>query len=69
MKLIKFGFYLVLSLILLTANIRAEGVDGKKGKVLNKTTGTPGATKFNINNISTFFGNDGISDLSTTGDS
>ena len=49
--------------------VRAEGVDGKKGKVLNKTTGTPGATKFNINNISTFFGNDGISDLSTTGDS
>ncbi len=71
MKLIKFSFYLVLSLILLSSNVivRAEGVDGKKGKVLNKTTGTPGATKFNINNISTFFGNDGISDLSTTGDS
>ncbi len=71
MKLIKFSFYLVLSLILLNTNIivRAEGVEGKKGKELSKTTGTPAATKFNINNISTFFGNDGISDLSTTGDS
>ena len=71
MKLIKFSFYLVLSLILLgsTVIVRAEGVDGKKGKVLNKTTGTPGATKFNINNISSFFGNDGVSDLNTTGDS
>lgn len=71
MKLIKFGFYLVLSLILLSANVnvRAEGVDGKKGKVLNKTTGTPAATKFNINNISTFFSNNGASDLSNTGDS
>lgn len=71
MKLIKFSFYLVLSLILLSSStiVRAEGVEGKKGKVLNKTTGTPASTKFNINNISTFFGNDGISDLSTTGDS
>lgn len=71
MKLIKFGFYLVLSLILLSSNItvRAEGVEGKKGKVLNKTTGTPATTKFNINNISTFFTNDGASDLSVTGDS
>ena len=71
MKLIKFSFYLILSLILLSSSaiVRAEGVDGKKGKVLNKTTGTPATTKFNINNISTFFTNDGASDLSVTGDS
>ncbi len=70
MKLIKSSFYLVFSLILLSSFVlRAEGVEGKdKGKVY-KTTGTPQNTKFNINNISTFFGNDGISDLSTTGDS
>jgi len=69
MKLIKFGFYLVLTLILLSANVnvRAEGVDGKKGKVLNKTTGSPAATKFNINNISTFFYNNGDSDVSNKG--
>ncbi len=71
MKLIKISFYLVLTLILLGTfvNVQAKGVEGTKGKVLNKTTGTPAATKFNINNISTFFGNDGISDLSYTGDS
>jgi len=71
MKLIKFSFYLVLSLILFNSGIavKAEGVEGKKGKVLSKTTGTPAATKFNINNISTFFTNDGQSDLSTSGDS
>ncbi len=71
MKLIKFGFYLILTLVLLSASVpvRAEGVDGTKGKVLSKTTGTPATTKFNINNISTFFTNDGASDLSVTGDS
>jgi len=70
MKLIKISFYLVLSLILLGTfvNVQAKGVEGTKGKVL-KTTGSPATTKFNINNISTFFTNDGASDLSTTGDS
>ena len=69
MKLIKFGFYLVLTFILLSANVnvRAEGVNGKKGKVLNKTTGSPAATKFNINNISTFFYDNGDSDVSNKG--
>ncbi|MFA5803373.1 MAG: T9SS type A sorting domain-containing protein [Melioribacteraceae bacterium] len=70
MKLIKISFYLVLTLILLGTfiNVQAKGVEGTKGKVL-KTTGSPAATKFNINNISTFFQNDGQSDLSNTGDS
>ncbi|HOI30924.1 MAG TPA: T9SS type A sorting domain-containing protein [Melioribacteraceae bacterium] len=70
MKLIRSSFYLAFALILLCSfSLKAEGVEGKeKGKVY-KTAGTPGVTKFNINNISTFFGNDGISDLSTTGDS
>ncbi len=70
MKLIKSSFYLVFSLILLSSFVlKAEGVEGKdKGKVY-KTTGSPQNTKFNINNISTFFGNDGISDLSISGDS
>jgi hypothetical protein len=68
MKLIKISVYLVLSLFLLTWNISAKDAEGTKGKVL-KTTGTPAATKFNINNISTFFSNDGQSDLSNTGDS
>jgi hypothetical protein len=70
MKLIKSSFYLVFSLILLSSFVlKAEGVEGKdKGKVY-KTTGSPQITKFNINNISTFFGNDGISDLNITGDS
>jgi len=70
MKLIKISFYLVLTLILLGTfvNVQAKGVEGTKGKVL-KTTGSPASTKFNINNVSTFFSNDGQSDLSNTGDS
>lgn len=70
MKLIKSSLYLALSCLLLLSVISygKEGAEGTKGK-LNKTTGTPNTTKFNINNISTFFVNDGQSDLSVTGDS
>lgn len=69
MKLIKIGFYLVLPLLLLvnSVNLMAKDSEKNKGKML-KTTGSPATTKFNINNISTFFSNDGQSDLSTTGD-
>jgi hypothetical protein len=70
MKLIRTSLYLVFSLILLSGLcLKAEGVEGKNKDKVYKTTGTPATTKFNINNVSTFFGNDGISDLSTTGDS
>jgi hypothetical protein len=69
MKLIKISFYLVLSLLLLgsSPSLWAKGGEGTKKKVM-KTNGTPAATKFNINNVSTFFSNDGASDLSNTGD-
>lgn len=69
MKLIKISFYLALSLLLLgsSPNLWAKGGEGTKRKVL-KTNGSPAATKFNINNVSTFFSNNGASDLSNTGD-
>ncbi len=71
MRLIKNSFYLILSLVLLSSTIStyAKGEEGKKGKVLYKTTGTPGITKFNISNVSTFIGNDGYTDNNITGDS
>jgi len=69
MKFKKFSFYLVLSLILLglNVNVTAKGVEGKKGDKMLKPTGTPAETKFNINNVSTFFTHDGDSDVSPAG--
>ncbi|MCX6011830.1 MAG: hypothetical protein NTV30_00140, partial [Chloroflexi bacterium] len=67
MKLIKISFCFILLLILLGAStsVRAEG-EGKKNKnnkVLSPNGTGPYITKFNINNISTFFSFDGDSDL------
>ena len=47
---------------------RAEGGD-KKNNTLNKITGSPVYKKFNINRISTFFKNDGESDINPNGNS
>ena len=49
-------------------DVRAEGGD-KKDNTLNKITGSPVYKKFNINNISTFFKNDGESDINPNGNS
>ncbi len=47
---------------------KAEGGD-KKNNTLNKPTGSPVYKKFNINRISTFFKNDGESDINPNGNS
>ena len=62
-----------LSIFLLLAafvfiEVKAEGGD-KKNSRLNKVTGQPVYKKFNINNISTFFKNDGESDINPNGNS
>ena len=62
-----------LSIFLLLAafafmDVRAEGGD-KKSNTLNKITGSPSYIKFNINRISTWFKNDGESDINPDGNS
>ncbi|MGE5497266.1 MAG: hypothetical protein ACM3Q2_04315, partial [Syntrophothermus sp.] len=56
---------MVLAVSIFTAvfftNINAEGGGGKSN--LKKSDGTPSYARFNINNISTFFYSDGISDI------
>ena len=54
----------VLMLLLVSAPKQyAERTDGKKVKSLNKTTGAPSYTRFNINKISTWIKNDGEADI------
>ncbi|HEX2868940.1 MAG TPA: T9SS type A sorting domain-containing protein [Ignavibacteriales bacterium] len=67
-KLIK---YISILLILagFSAQVYAEGVNKGKKTSLNKVAGSPSATKFNINQISTWFMNDGSSDLDNLGNS
>ncbi|NLT50299.1 MAG: T9SS type A sorting domain-containing protein [Ignavibacteria bacterium] len=43
-------------------SVNAEGIRDKKAS-LNKSAGSPAQTKFNINNVSTYFSNNGDSDL------
>jgi hypothetical protein len=67
-KSIKYLSIFLLLIVFAFMDVRAEGGD-KKNNSLNKTTGTPVYKKFNINNISTFFKNDGESDINPTGNS
>ncbi|MCU7491579.1 MAG: hypothetical protein HF300_10790 [Ignavibacteria bacterium] len=67
-KLIKFISILLL-LAGFTAQVYAEGVSKGSKRPLRKTNGTPSSTKFNINQIATWFINDGSSDLDNLGNS
>lgn len=49
-------------------SVNAEGIRDKKAS-LNKSAGSPAQTKFNINNVSTYFSNNGDSDLDPAGNS
>ncbi len=49
-------------------DVKAEGGD-KKNNTLNKITGSPVYKKFNVNRISTYFKNDGESDINPNGNS
>lgn len=65
-KLIRF-LSLILLFLACGTMIFAEG--NKKDKALSKVTGQPSYTHLNINNISTFFYNNGSSDISALGSS
>ena len=52
----------VLIIFIQTTSLFADGGDKTKNKSLNKILGTPSATRFNINNISTRIVNDGTCD-------
>ena len=54
--------------IFTSVQILGEG-GNKKNSPLQKTNGVPSYTKFNINNISTWFKNDGESDINQNGNS
>ncbi|AFN73529.1 hypothetical protein MROS_0285 [Melioribacter roseus P3M-2] len=67
-KLIKL-INLTLMLLAFTALTFAKGGGDKKANSLYKALGEPVYTKFNINNISTWFKNDGESDINQNGNS
>jgi hypothetical protein len=62
-KVFSYLLLFLCSVVFVATNIFAEGKDEKKSQVLNKTAGQPIRTLLNINNISTVFKNDGISDI------
>ncbi|MBU2493870.1 MAG: T9SS type A sorting domain-containing protein [Bacteroidetes bacterium] len=63
--------YLLLITLILTSSIQlnAEGDQRYRQKKLYKSNGQPGYAIFNINNISTYFKNDGKSDIVPDGNS
>ncbi|MCK9279473.1 MAG: T9SS type A sorting domain-containing protein [Melioribacteraceae bacterium] len=68
-KKIAFISTLILLILIFTSiQIHSEGGDKKKSP-LQKINGEPSYTKFNINNISTWFKNDGESDINQNGNS
>ncbi len=66
---IKFARTLSLVVLVLFASAMVFAKGGDKKPVLNKSLGEPVYTKFNINNISTWFKNDGESDINQNGNS
>jgi hypothetical protein len=68
LKSIKYLSIFLLLLAFAFMDVRAEGGD-KKNNTLNKITGAPVYKKFNINRISTYFKNDGESDINPNGNS
>jgi hypothetical protein len=65
----KFTLILMMSVIFLVPDSRAEGDKNEKGKALQKINTQVAITSLNINNISTYFYNNGISDISSLGNS
>ena len=68
LKSIKYLSIFLLLVAFAFMDVRAEGGD-KKSNTLTKITGSPVYKKFNINRISTFFKNDGESDINPNGNS
>lgn len=68
LKSIKYLSIFLLLVAFAFIDVRAEGGD-KKDNTLRKITGSPVYKKFNINNISTYFKNDGESDINPNGNS
>jgi hypothetical protein len=67
---IKYILVFVMSIFFLASGLRAEGdKKDKNNNVLNKTNTYVALTSLNINNISTYFYNNGISDISAQGNS
>jgi len=71
-KIIKYFLVFLISILILTPEmLQAEGnkKDGGNNQKLNKTTSQTASTYLDINNISSFFFNNGISDISSSGNS
>lgn len=69
-RTIKYILVFVMSIFFLAPGLRAEGDKKEKNNnVLNKTNVQVALTSLNINNISTYFYNNGISDISAQGNS
>ncbi|MBK7632044.1 MAG: hypothetical protein IPJ23_15310 [Ignavibacteriales bacterium] len=69
-RTIKYILVFVISIFFLVPGLRAEGdKKDKNNNVLNKTNTYVALTSLNINNISTYFYNNGISDISAQGNS
>ncbi|HSW56366.1 MAG TPA: hypothetical protein VLH59_14865, partial [Ignavibacteriaceae bacterium] len=68
LKSIKYLSIFLLLVAFAFMDLRAEGGD-KKSNTLTKITGSPVYKKFNINRISTYFKNDGESDINPNGNS
>lgn len=66
---LKKSITLILGLVFCASFMFAEGLEKGKKKPTGKISGQPTVTKLNINNISTFFSNNGYSDEAPTGDS
>lgn len=69
LKSLKYLSVFLLLLAFVFIEIKAEGGGDRKNTRLNKISGQPVYKKFNINNISTFFKNDGESDINPNGNS
>lgn len=69
-KTIKYIFVLMMSILFLAPGLRAEGdKKASQNNGLNKTNLQKSATYLNINKISSYFFNNGISDISSDGNS
>ncbi|MFA6981169.1 MAG: T9SS type A sorting domain-containing protein [Ignavibacteriaceae bacterium] len=69
-KTIKYLLVFLMSiLILTTSQLQAEGNKKDSGTKLNKTDAQTASTYLDINNISSFFYNNGISDIASSGNS
>ncbi|MCK9210149.1 MAG: hypothetical protein M0P61_04850 [Ignavibacteriaceae bacterium] len=69
-KLIKYLLVFLMSILILApAELQAEGNKKDGGNKLNKTNAQTASTYLDINNISSFFYNNGISDIASSGNS